>query len=126
MAAEVLGCGHAFHLFSTIASPKKLPFVHMHFMTDEETGKEQGYELLEMCCHACGASLLLYFPHIGSSKKPKMARDEFVGEHRGCKPFANNEFCPNFRSSFKRLDLRAKEKAAKQGPHLAQGSGHSS
>jgi len=37
------------------------PQVHLHFLTGPEEYRDLGYGRVELCCHGCGAGLLVYY-----------------------------------------------------------------
>jgi hypothetical protein len=66
------------------------PQVHLHFLTEEAEFNENGYGRLELCCHGCGEALLVLYKDEGSRSDRNYA-----------------ESCPDYRRSFKTVDLRA-------------------
>jgi hypothetical protein len=112
MSATVLGCGHTSHqrLF-TIDVITTAPQVHLHFLTDDSEYEELGYAKVELCCHGCGASTLVYYTNNGKTDRRVQVRDEFARKHSGCPNRSYQSHCPDWRSTFKRVDLR---------PHAAQ------
>lgn len=108
MSATVIGCGHTSHLnlFSIdviVASPQ----VHLHFLTKEkEEYKELGYGKVEIVCHGCGESLLVYYMDDNHNELRLQVRDEFVHRHIKCPNRQYEMACPDWRTSFKVMDLR--------------------
>lgn len=101
-SAVVMGCGHACHLFE-INIFEDAPQVHLHFLTD---AMDIGYEKVEICCHGCGTSVLLYYSDDAKPKANCRLRDNFLALHRDCPNVKYESWCPNYRSSFHRVDLR--------------------
>lgn len=110
MSAQVLGCGHACHLME-IDYLEEVPQVHLHFLTDTDEYEEVGFGKAELCCHGCGASLLItYNEASGDGARHLKVRDAFTVKHRRCPNKRYEEHCPNYRSSFSTVDLRSKAK----------------
>lgn len=110
MSATVLGCGHASTLME-VNSIKNAPQVHLHFLSDEGEGDAR----VELCCHGCGASLLMYYWEDSKrATRHKQVRNDFVRKHVGCQNREYERDCPNYRSSFKVIDLRTRRRAASQ------------
>ena len=109
MSAVVFADGDSGALFETVHIGET-PQLHIHFLSDEDEFEELGYFKFELCCHGCGASWLLYCTETDSARKHVRVRNLFIKEHEGC-PDRNYQFeCPNYRSSFQRIDLRSKAK----------------
>lgn len=109
MSATILGCGHTSHmrLFS-IDVVVTAPQVHLHFLTDETEYEELGYAKVELCCHGCGASTLVYYTNSDNADRRVQVRDEFVQRHTKCPNRSYQSSCPDWRTSFRRLDIRQK------------------
>lgn len=60
------------------------PWIHLHYMTDDETSDAEGYSQIELCCHACATSLWLTLDWPLAPGAAKPVRDRFVSEHNGC------------------------------------------
>jgi len=111
MSAEVLGCGHACHLME-IDFIEDIPQVHLHFLTEEEEYSELGYGKVEVVCHGCGDSILIYYNEgSGYDSKHLKVRDSFAAKHQHCPNKQFEEHCPDYRSGFKVIDLRVKPRA---------------
>lgn len=109
MSANVLGCGHTSHLrLFAIDVVTASPQVHLHFMTADEEYDELGYGKVEIVCHGCGASTLIYYTDDGREHRRIQMRDEFVHVHSKCPNRNYESACPDWRTSFKRVDLRQK------------------
>jgi hypothetical protein len=105
MSASVLGCGHACQLMD-VNTVKTAPQVHLHFLTDEEEYKQLGYGKVELCCHGCGASLLMYYTESQAQRRAHLkVRDDFVKSHGKC-PRVVGGHCHNWRSTFSVVDIR--------------------
>jgi hypothetical protein len=108
MSATVLGCGSASHLME-IHVLKGLPHIHFHFLTDKQELAELGYSKVELCCHGCGASTLMYYVEgPAQNRASSKIRDEFAAAHKHCKwhRSKNTHNCPNWRSKFSIVDIR--------------------
>lgn len=117
MSAEVLGCGHACHLME-IDYLEEVPQVHLHFLTDEEEYSRLRYGKVEIVCHGCGESILVYYnEETGHTSKHLKVRDSFSAKHQKCPNKKFEEHCPNYRASFKVVDLRVKSRT-KRWPHI--------
>lgn len=114
MSAVVLGCGHTehLHLFETDIM-MNAPQVHLHFLTGEEEYEEYGFGKVELCCHGCGASTLVYYTNEGRHERHLQLRDEFTREHKKCPDRNYQSSCPDWRSSHKIVDIRPKKNTAK-------------
>lgn len=109
MSATVLGCGHTSHLrLFTIDVMTNLPHIHLHFMTDEDEYNELGYGKVELCCHGCGASTLVYYTDSDKQDRRVQLRDEFSKKHAKCLNRGYQSSCPDWRTSFKVIDIRQK------------------
>jgi len=109
MSATVLGCGHTSHLrLFTIDVMTNLPHIHLHFMTDEDEYNELGYGKVELCCHGCGASTLVYYTDSDKQDRRVQLRDEFSKKHGKCQNRGYQSSCPDWRTSFKVIDIRQK------------------
>lgn len=100
-------CGHVQHLME-IDSIEGSPQVHIHFLTDDLECSYIGYRKVELCCHGCGESLLVYY---GTSpeetdKRHNELRDGFISKHKICPNRDYENRCPNFRTKFEIADLR--------------------
>jgi hypothetical protein len=105
-SAVVMGCGHASFLMD-ISVVRTTPHVHLHFLTDNKEYAELGYGKIELCCHGCGASLLMYCAESQAQKRAHiLIRDEFVSKHIKCPPYIFNGHCPNWRTKFEMVDIR--------------------
>lgn len=105
MGATVLGCGHSHHLFQMeyfTASPQ----VHLHFLTDDAEFEANGFGRLEVVCHGCGASLLLFYDEQGSKRQHLGIRNKFHDKHRTCPNRGYESKCPDYRSSYETVDTR--------------------
>lgn len=107
MSATVLGCGHTSHLrLFTIDVMTNLPHIHLHFMTDEEEYTELGYGKIELCCHGCEASTLVYYTDSNKPDRRVQLRDEFSQKHSQCRNRDYQYTCPDWRTSFRVIDIR--------------------
>lgn len=107
MSATVLGCGHTSHqrLF-TIDVVMTTPQVHLHFLTDDSEYEELGYAKVEICCHGCGASTLVYYTNSDKPDRRVQIRDDFARLHSKCPNRNYQSSCPDWRTSFKLIDIR--------------------
>lgn len=105
--AAVLGCGHANQLFD-VDYMDASPQVHLHFLTDEEEYDSLGYGRMELCCHGCGASTLVYYDRGRTRRQHLAMRDRFAKKHEKCPNMKFEDHCPNYRSSFETADVRRK------------------
>lgn len=105
MGAEVLGCGHAHHLME-VDYMDGSPQVHLHFLTEEAEFSENGYGRLELCCHGCGEAILVLYRDEGFRSAHLKVRNEFHQKHKACPDRNYAESCPDYRRSFKTVDLR--------------------
>lgn len=112
MGAMVFGCGHAAQLME-VCSLDGAPQIHMHFLTDPEEVLRCGFGKVELVCHGCGDSLLLYYTDTSNPTKHMKVRNSFVKKHRDCPDFGDGHHCCNFRSNFSVIDLRAKPRVRK-------------
>lgn len=107
MSATVLGCGHTAHLrLFTIDVMTTLPHIHLHFFTGEEEYNELGYGKVELCCHGCGASTLVYYMESDRQDRRVQLRDEFSQKHAKCPNKGYQSTCPDWRTSFRVVDIR--------------------
>lgn len=88
-------------------SLNEAPQIHIHLLTTDEEFKERGWGTHEICCHGCGASLLIYFDNNDSSLL-SLPRRIFFEEHKNCPDFGYATWCPGYRTKFYSLDLRGK------------------
>jgi hypothetical protein len=110
MSATVLGCGHTSHLgLFAIDTITKAPQIHLHYMTDTTEYEELGYGKIELCCHGCGASTLVYYKDDNTDDSRVAIKDEFVIAHEMCPDRRYDIQCPDWRSSFKVIDIRARK-----------------
>jgi hypothetical protein len=90
------------------------PQVHLHFLTGPEEYRDLGYGRVELCCHGCGAGLLVYYNESadgpGHASHLKLT-DEFASKHTGCKNRGFEKRCPPYRSSMSLADLRTRNRA---------------
>ena len=107
MSAQVLGCGHASCHFETDFL-EAAPQVHLHFLTDAAEQVKLGFSRVELCCHGCGASLLLIYPEKATTRAVKV-RDTFGKSHQACRNRNFENACPDYRSSSTVVDLRKSE-----------------
>lgn len=105
MSATILNCGHASHLM-TVNTFEGNHQVHLHFLTNEWEWDLIGYGKAELCCHGCGASLLIYFDKSSGADVHTRITNRFKLGHSGCPDHGYQKECPNYRSSFSFLDLR--------------------
>lgn len=91
-----------------------LPQVHLHFLTGPDEYREMGFGRVELCCHGCGAAVLVLYNDSadGSGKASHLeVTDAFADKHSGC---ANRHFeqsCPAYRSTIEVTDLRTRRRA---------------
>lgn len=105
-SAVVLGCGHASFLME-VNVMKPMPHVHIHFLTDKQEYAELGYGKVELCCHGCGASLLMYYSDSPAQRRAHLkVRDDFMARHTRCPHVISNGHCSNWRSKFEFVDIR--------------------
>jgi hypothetical protein len=107
MAAEVLSCGHASQLFE-VDYLRDLPQVHLHFLTDAKEFESVGVGKVEICCHGCGASLLVTYDKSRTQRQHIELRNNFAKKHAKCPNKTYEGCCPNYRSSCAVLDVRRK------------------
>jgi len=95
------------------------PQVHLHFLTGPDEYRELGYGRVELCCHGCGAALLVYYNDSadgpGHASHLKLT-DEFARGHTGCKNRGFEKRCPAYRSSMGLRDLRTRNRALLEEP----------
>ena len=107
MSATVLGCGHTSHLrLFEIDIVVRSPQVHLHFWTSKSEYDELGYAKVELCCHGCGAAELIYYLDEEANDRHLKLRDEFALRHARCPNRNYQSMCPDWRSSFKVIDIR--------------------
>ncbi len=98
-------CGHASHLMevdSLVGSPQ----IHLHFLTENWEEKMLGYAKLEVCCHGCGESILVYYSDEEFGQRHMNVKNEFVALHENCPDHGYETYCPNWRSKMDVVDLR--------------------
>lgn len=108
MGATVLGNGLAWKHLGEVDYIEGTPQVHLHFLTSKD--EEKSCEKVELVCHGCGESLLLYF-HSRSWKTngPHLkVKNDFRDKHQNCPNRNYEKNCPNYRKSCLKLDLRKK------------------
>lgn len=99
-------CGQASHLMD-IESMDGSPQVHLHFLTDDLEYSYIGFSKVEICCHGCGESVLVYYDVPGKEDTRHIElRDQFTTKHRRCPGRDYEERCPNFRTKMEVIDLR--------------------
>ena len=90
------------------------PQVHLHFLTGPSEYREFGYGRVELCCHGCGAALLVYYNDsadgAGRASHLKLC-DDFAEVHLACPNRGFQEQCPSYRSSMAVTDLRTRNRA---------------
>jgi excisionase family DNA binding protein len=107
MSATLLGCGHTAHLDLMVCEVAvTAPQVHLHFLTDGSEYEQLGYAKLELCCHGCGASTLVYYTDTGPIRRRMQLRNEFIKAHRRCPNRNYQSECPDWRTSFSTIDIR--------------------
>ena len=108
MSASILGCGHSAQLFE-VHFMAGTPQVHLHFMTEDDFNVPDHHGTLELCCHGCGASQLVFFePHrIGKTRHQEVSV-LFQRAHQTCHDDDYSVHCPNYRHSIEIVDLRGK------------------
>lgn len=110
MSATIAGCGHP-ECFHTTEYITKSPQIHIHFLTEDASYKELGYGTMELCCHGCGQSLLLYYNDLTMRKKnPIPMKTAFKKAHKDCPNFDYEERCPPIRLGIEVKDLRIEKK----------------
>lgn len=95
------------------------PQVHLHFLTGPDEYRELGYGRVELCCHGCGAALLVYYNDSadGSGKASHLdLTDRFADQHGRCENRHFERSCPTYRSSVDVTDLRTRRRALLQAP----------
>lgn len=113
-------CGHASHLME-VDSMRNAPQVHLHFLTEGQEHYLLEYYKVELCCHGCGESTLVYFTEDpGSRSKHLSIRDAFVERHKMCPNHGYENWCPNWRSSFNTIDIRQKREVSYPRPPAAR------
>ena len=112
MAAEVLSCGHAHHLME-VDYMDGTPQVHLHFLTEDKEFEETGYGRVELCCHGCGASVLVLYTDEEVKAKHLKIRNQFQTDHRFCPNRTYETSCPDYRRTSRLMDLRL---ASRDGP----------
>jgi hypothetical protein len=102
-------CGHASHLIGeeNIDIIDGAPQVHLHFLTDDLEYSYIGFSKVEICCHGCGESVLVYYDTPGKDDTRHIElRDSFTMKHKHCPDRNYEERCPNFRTRIEVVDLR--------------------
>lgn len=117
VSATVIGCGHTAHLqIFPISFVIEAPHIHLHFLTSEDEFKELCYSKVEMCCHGCGASVLVYYRDTDNVDRQTQTRDEFTQLHSKCPNHNYQSTCPDWRTSTRIIDLRCRSTAWKPSP----------
>ncbi|MGC4122037.1 MAG: hypothetical protein QM765_47145 [Myxococcales bacterium] len=91
-----------------------VPQVHLHFLTGPDEYRELGYGRVELCCHGCGAALLVLYNNSveGAGKADHLAiTDDFAAQHRTCVNRHFESSCPPYRSAMAIADLRTRQRA---------------
>lgn len=120
-------CGHASHLME-INTIDGAPQVHLHFLTEDLEYSFIGFSKIELCCHGCGESVLIYYDKYAKdeadTKVSLEIRDSFTSKHKRCPNRNYEERCPNFRTKFDIIDLRAAPPKKKKGTRLGRRRRH--
>jgi hypothetical protein len=103
--AVVLGDGLAQELMD-VETFRRHPHIHIHFLTPESEYRKMNEGKLELCCHSCGASLLVYYSSKTVLEAKTKVKQNFVNLHARCPKISFVDQCPNYRSSFATLDIR--------------------
>ncbi|MBI5544852.1 MAG: hypothetical protein HY901_13260 [Deltaproteobacteria bacterium] len=95
------------------------PQVHLHFLTGPDEYREQGWGRVELCCHGCGGSLLVYYNDSaemeGRASHLELC-EAFAARHQGCRNSHFERSCPVYRSSVEVADLRTRRRALLRAP----------
>jgi excisionase family DNA binding protein len=75
-------------------------------MTDQREREQLGYSKIELCCHGCGASTLVYYTDTCPIRRRTHLRNEFIKAHRSCPNRNYQNECPDWRTSFSTIDIR--------------------
>jgi hypothetical protein len=105
MGASVLGCGHASQLFK-VDFLDGTPQVHLHYLTDDSEYKRQGFGRLELVCHGCGCSQLVYYDDSKPRRSHIAVRNTFQRHHKKCQNRGYEEYCSNYRRTMDVIDMR--------------------
>lgn len=103
-------CGHA-SCWMEVDSEPNSPQVHLHFLTENDEYLMTGYWKIELCCHGCARSVLVYYytPRGKEADEHVRIRSDFLEQHRSC-PNRNYEaVCSDYRSGIELLDLRERQ-----------------
>jgi hypothetical protein len=94
-----LASGSVYYLTET-------PQVHLHYLMTDAEADAAGWSRVEMCCHGCGAAVVLTFawPQRKDALRPE--RDRFQDAHRACPDLSGGVLCPLDRTSMVHVDLR--------------------
>ncbi|HEY3452347.1 MAG TPA: hypothetical protein VGK67_38745 [Myxococcales bacterium] len=95
------------------------PQVHLHFLTGPDEYRELGYGRVELCCHGCGAAMLVYYNDStdGSGRASHLAlTDDFAEKHCACVNRHFESSCPAYRSAVGITDLRTRRRALMSPP----------
>ena len=103
--ATVWECGHAGCLMD-VEHVKDHPQIHFHFLSSNEDFQKYKYGRLELCCHGCGASLLVYYTLKTPETLKQYVKVLFIELHQNCPNRDYENDCPNYRDHFLVLDLR--------------------
>lgn len=106
MGASVHGCGHASRLFKMDYFARS-PQVHMHYLTDDDEFTREGFGKIELVCHGCGCSKLVYYDDSKSKKSHISVRNSFWKRHEDCKNRNYENCCPDYRREIEIVDMRA-------------------
>lgn len=90
------------------------PQVHLHFLTGPDEYREQGYGRVELCCHGCGAGLLVLYNHSADAAgrfHHVQITDTFAEQHGRCPNRSFEHECPPYRSSMSVVDLRTRQRS---------------
>ena len=82
------------------------PHIHLHVWYSDQEHKEQGYNVVEICCHGCAQSLLIWFDDKVNKQLQLEYETQFKEKHRACPNFGYHAYCPNFRVYVQTIDLR--------------------
>ena len=106
MGASVHGCGHASQLFK-MDYFERSPQVHMHYLTEDDEYRREGFGRIEFVCHGCGDSKLVYYDNSKSKRSHVGVRDAFWKLHSKCKNRNYENHCPDYRHAIEVVDMRA-------------------
>lgn len=116
MSATIAECGHDSCFIETDFMSNS-PQVHIHYLADDDFFEEYGYGRVELCCHGCASSILMYYSESTSKDNRHIkVRDKFRSSHKKCVNHDYERRCPGIRLGIQVVDLRAPLKKVEKRP----------